>query len=268
MLHGDLKGEETQKRVDLHLHIAGSLCCTSETNTTLLSQLNSNLKFFKKHKGPSIASSPHSCLNLQHSIVGLLSLQTDNTLLFRFSSGSTPTLPGAARPANGILSSWDAPRPHLLLSPCSPLEIASPLWLWLRSADRGSRWLSGLLSQPLFSAPRVPHVTVHSPEEPSTRSAQGICASAVSPAASSSCRAPKRSPFFHLCLCLDPSRFLYLRYLSLFRHPLPLKLPWLFLFLLCVTNEVMRIHVLAQSLALDYNKMSVTAGTLFTGLVP
>ena len=32
---GDLNGEEIQKRGDTCIHIADSLCCTAETNTTL-----------------------------------------------------------------------------------------------------------------------------------------------------------------------------------------------------------------------------------------
>ena len=35
MLSGDLNGKEIQKRGDICIRIADSLCCTVETNTTL-----------------------------------------------------------------------------------------------------------------------------------------------------------------------------------------------------------------------------------------
>ena len=35
VLCGDLNGNEIQKRGDMCIHIAGSLCCTVEINTTL-----------------------------------------------------------------------------------------------------------------------------------------------------------------------------------------------------------------------------------------
>ena len=35
MLCGDLNGKEIQKRGDICIHMADSLCCTADTNTTL-----------------------------------------------------------------------------------------------------------------------------------------------------------------------------------------------------------------------------------------
>ena len=35
VLCGDLNGEEIQKKGDMGIHIADSLCCTVETSTTL-----------------------------------------------------------------------------------------------------------------------------------------------------------------------------------------------------------------------------------------
>lgn len=32
---GDLEGKEIQKRRDIYIHIAESLCCTADTNTAL-----------------------------------------------------------------------------------------------------------------------------------------------------------------------------------------------------------------------------------------
>ena len=37
MFCGDLNGKEIQKKGDIFKHIADSLCCTEETNTTLYS---------------------------------------------------------------------------------------------------------------------------------------------------------------------------------------------------------------------------------------
>ena len=42
VLCGDLNEKEIQKRGDIHIYIANSLCRTGETNTTLLKQLYSN----------------------------------------------------------------------------------------------------------------------------------------------------------------------------------------------------------------------------------
>ena len=50
MLCGDLNGKEIHKRGDICIRIADSLCCTAETNTTLLSKyslIKINLKKFK-----------------------------------------------------------------------------------------------------------------------------------------------------------------------------------------------------------------------------
>ena len=35
MLHGDLNGKEIQKRGDICVHVADSLCCAAESNTIL-----------------------------------------------------------------------------------------------------------------------------------------------------------------------------------------------------------------------------------------
>ena len=47
MLCGDLNGKEIQKRGDICIHIADSLCCTAETNTTLHSNYIPIRFFFK-----------------------------------------------------------------------------------------------------------------------------------------------------------------------------------------------------------------------------
>ena len=48
MLCGDLYRKEIQNRGDIYTHIADSLCCTVETNTTLYS--NKSYKKIKKLK--------------------------------------------------------------------------------------------------------------------------------------------------------------------------------------------------------------------------
>ena len=35
VLHGDLNGKEILKRGDMCIHVADSLCCTAEINTTV-----------------------------------------------------------------------------------------------------------------------------------------------------------------------------------------------------------------------------------------
>ena len=51
VLCGDLSGKEIWKRGDLCIHIADSLCCTVETNTTLLSTYTLT-SFFKRQQTP------------------------------------------------------------------------------------------------------------------------------------------------------------------------------------------------------------------------
>ena len=51
MLCGDLNGKEIWKRGDLCIHTADSLCCTVESNITLLSSYTL-INFFKKQQPP------------------------------------------------------------------------------------------------------------------------------------------------------------------------------------------------------------------------
>ena len=62
MLSGDLNGKEIQKRGNICIHIADSLCCTAETNTTLQSNYTPLKINFKKRVGVSINfCSANSC---------------------------------------------------------------------------------------------------------------------------------------------------------------------------------------------------------------
>ena len=151
-----------------------------------------------------------------------------------------------------LLTSWDSKSPFTLTQKRSRLEP------W---------WLSGLLSHRL----PLPHLGLslhcHSSKEPSMHSPQSICTSVLFPGTLSFLIAPKLSPFFHLGLCLDLSRLLYLRYDFLFCHSLPLTLPWLFFF--STYHKWSNIYKSAclVAVSLDYSILSVIAGTLFTSLV-
>ena len=52
MLWSELNGKEIQGRGDMYIHVADSLCCTAETNTTLQSTYTLITKIKNKTKRP------------------------------------------------------------------------------------------------------------------------------------------------------------------------------------------------------------------------
>ena len=57
MLCGDQNGKEIQKRGDICICIADSLCCTVETNTILQSNYTPIKIFLKRHMHPNVQCS-------------------------------------------------------------------------------------------------------------------------------------------------------------------------------------------------------------------